>query len=598
MARSFLQTTRGQTIPGAVPFVAAAGGFVYSSGAVNHWMSIAVCAALACSAPSARTDADTAARDIEWQMKNLGSESRVLRDLAVEKLARHGAAAREALVSALASPDRQKAEMAAQLLARLPWSEPDDPAPVAEALRRYGEMNATERQAVGYRLTALPIEKSAPAMLRLVSFEPSEAVAWLHAMRLRPWVSKCREQILAARLPPRPATWRLLAWAQPGRAIEHMERAWAAVRTRAKGGADREAVAVSEPVARDLVALYRPQKRWADIERCWRKLAGETGNAEAALELMALAIERGQPQQAEVEWKRHTALLAGDGRALHLAARALAAQGDRAGADAVTATALSLHPDDARAHLVAGTYLMGRGWLEAAEKELHRAVEMNTADREVELRARFRLADVYSHRGNPAKETEQLETVLHLFEALQQKGRGAEVFADEIKDLRCRLLMLQAKNHAKAGDAAAQEKALREAVKLWPHHPDVLIALHGLLSKRGAAAEAHALVEAASKHYRDRIAEQPDEANLYNNLAWLLANADRELEEARRLSQKSLELAPDSAAYLDTLAEIHLRLGQPARAVEFQKQAVELEPESLDLAERLKKFEAAAKGKP
>ncbi len=68
-------------------------------------------------------------------------------------------------------------------------------------------------------------------------------------------------------------------------------------------------------------------------------------------------------------------------------------------------------------------------------------------------------------------------------------------------------------------------------------------------------------------------------------------------DEARRLSQKALELAPDSAAYLDTLAEIHLRLGQPVRAVEFQKQAVELEPESLDLAERLKKFEAAAKGK-
>lgn len=554
---------------------------------------------LACGVSFGQTGTNAVARDIEWQVRNLGNESRVLRDLAAEKLARHGAAAREALVAALASPDRQKAEMAAQLLARLPWTEPDDPAPVVEALRRYGEMNATERQAVGYRLTALPIEQSAPAMLRLASFEPSEAVAWLHALRLRPWISKCRDQILAARLPPRPATWRLLAWAQPERASEHMERAWAAVRARSKGGGDREAVAVSEPVARDLTALYRAQKRWADVERCWRELAGGMNNADAALELMALAVERGQPQQAEVEWKRHTALLAGDGRALHLAARALAAQGDKAGADAVTATALSLRPDDARAHLVVGVYLIGRGWLEAAEKELHRAVEMNSADREVELRARFRLADVYSHRGDPAKETEQLETVLHLFEALQQKGRGVEVFADEIKDLRCRLLMLQAKHHAKAGDPAAQEKALREAVKLWPHHPDVLIALHGLLSRRGAATEADALVEAAAKHYRDRIAEQPDEANLYNNLAWLLANTGRQFDEARQFSQKSLELAPDSAAYLDTLAEIHLRLGQPARAVEFQKQAVELEPESLDLAARLKKFEAeAAKAKP
>ncbi|MBI5397252.1 MAG: tetratricopeptide repeat protein [Verrucomicrobia bacterium] len=565
---------------------------------MKHWLSILCGVALTCGVSFAQTDTNAVARDIEWQIKNLGSESRVLRDLAGEKLVRHGAAAREALVGALAGPQRQVAELAAQLLARLPWTEPEDPLPVAEALRRYGEMSAAERQAVGYRLTALPVEKSVPAMLRLISFEPSEAVAWLHAMRLRPWISKCREAILAARMPPRPATWRLLAWAQPERAIERMEQAWATARGRAKNSGDREAGAVCDLVARDLAALYRAQKRWPDVERCWRQLADETGNAGAALELMALAIERGHPKQAEAEWKHYGSLLAGDGRALHLAARALAAQGDRAGGDAVTATALSLHPNDARAHLTAGIYLMGRGWLDAAEKEFLRAVELSASDQEVQLRARFRLADVYGHRGNPAKETEQLETVLHLFEALQQIGRGAEPFADEIKDLRCRLLLLQAKNHAKTGDAAAQEKALREAVKLWPHHPDVLIALHELLRKRGGAAEAGALVGDAAKYYRERIAEQPDEPNLYNNLAWLLANTGRELDEARRFSQKSLELAPDSAAYLDTLAEIHLRLGQPARAVEFQKQAVELEPESLDLVERLKRFEQeAAKSK-
>ena len=139
---------------------------------------------------------------------------------------------------------------------------------------------------------------------------------------------------------------------------------------------------------------------------------------------------------------------------------------------------------------------------------------------------------------------------------------------------------------------------MRETLKLTPNHPDAVIALVELLRKRGAAQEAAELVKASSESYRARINEQPDDAEGYNNLAWLLANTDTSLDEARKFSNKSLEIQPDTAAYLDTLAEVHLRLGQPARAVEFQKQAIELEPESLDLTERLKKFEAAAKAKP
>jgi Tfp pilus assembly protein PilF len=169
-----------------------------------------------------------------------------------------------------------------------------------------------------------------------------------------------------------------------------------------------------------------------------------------------------------------------------------------------------------------------------------------------------------------------------------------------IRDLKCRLLLIEAEKQEKAADSKAQEKALRDALKLWPHHPDALISLVGLLRKRGANEEATALVESARSHYQKAIAEQADEAENYNNLAWLLANTDSRLEEARQLSHKSLELAAEGSrpAYLDTLAEVYLRLGQPQRAVELQKQAVELEPESLDLVDRLKKFEAAAKAKP
>ena len=49
------------------------------------------------------TTADAVARDIEWQIKNLGDDSAVLRDLAAQKLARYGMTAADALVRALAT---------------------------------------------------------------------------------------------------------------------------------------------------------------------------------------------------------------------------------------------------------------------------------------------------------------------------------------------------------------------------------------------------------------------------------------------------------------------------------------------------------------
>lgn len=61
--------------------------------------------------------------------------------------------------------------------------------------------------------------------------------------------------------------------------------------------------------------------------------------------------------------------------------------------------------------------------------------------------------------------------------------------------------------------------------------------------------------------YRENIRKFPEENSAYNNFAWHLACDGRDLEEARRLSEKSIELSQRNPYYFDTLAWIHLKMG-------------------------------------
>ncbi len=68
----------------------------------------------------------------------------------------------------------------------------------------------------------------------------------------------------------------------------------------------------------------------------------------------------------------------------------------------------------------------------------------------------------------------------------------------------------------------------------------------------------------AETHYRRAIAERPDHPQAYNNLAWMFLQNRTNLQEARALAARGLELAaPDQAGtYRDTLDRIDQALRQ------------------------------------
>jgi membrane protease YdiL (CAAX protease family) len=86
---------------------------------------------------------------------------------------------------------------------------------------------------------------------------------------------------------------------------------------------------------------------------------------------------------------------------------------------------------------------------------------------------------------------------------------------------------------------------------------------------------------------------QPQLSEAYNDLAWLYAEEDRNLEEALNLIDEALLMVPDRAAYLDTKAEILYKLKRYQEAVELGEAVLEQDPQNAYYINQLKKFRQA-----
>lgn len=74
---------------------------------------------------------------------------------------------------------------------------------------------------------------------------------------------------------------------------------------------------------------------------------------------------------------------------------------------------------------------------------------------------------------------------------------------------------------------------------------------------------------------------------ILNNLAYSYAERGINLDEALKMSQKSLDAEPDNASYLDTFGWIHFKLGNYKKAKEYLEKAVETESNNSTLLDHL-----------
>jgi uncharacterized Ntn-hydrolase superfamily protein len=106
----------------------------------------------------------------------------------------------------------------------------------------------------------------------------------------------------------------------------------------------------------------------------------------------------------------------------------------------------------------------------------------------------------------------------------------------------------------------------------------------------GRAALARIERERVHETLVDVLARGTSDASLLNGLAWSCAVHGLHLPDALKAAERAAALEPNSTDILDTLAEVHFRMGHRARAVEVETRAAPLDPKSVYLKDQIERF--------
>ncbi len=145
---------------------------------------------------------------------------------------------------------------------------------------------------------------------------------------------------------------------------------------------------------------------------------------------------------------------------------------------------------------------------------------------------------------------------------------------------------------AKAGrlDEARTQTLLARAA--LPGSVDLALDMIPIFEEQKRKKDADELFSSVFAIYENVIRDFPKNATAYNQAAWLAACSRRSLDKALGYARHAVELAPQTAGYHDTLAEVLFQLGKKDEAVAVQKRAVSLVPTRAYYRKQLKRMEA------
>jgi tetratricopeptide (TPR) repeat protein len=170
-------------------------------------------------------------------------------------------------------------------------------------------------------------------------------------------------------------------------------------------------------------------------------------------------------------------------------------------------------------------------------------------------------------------------------QSLYEQGNLAEAEKALLEDLRLHPASaptwhLLALIRARSGDREGALRAFDQALLFAPRDSAVMNDKATTLSDLGRSAEAQAL-------YEDALHLDPANPTLKANLAWGLAQADRDLARAEALAQEAVAAAPEQAAMWNTLGRVQQARGELGAAVASFHRAARLDPKGAQARERL-----------
>lgn len=530
------------------------------------------------------------------------SDPQVRRQAEIE-LMRIGAEARPALIRATRRDDPAVASASASLLLSLPWYHPSDTPQVKRLLAEYGASDVPGRIEIASGLVNAP--GGAAALLRLVQEDPSEDVCWKIVTSFS-YIRQIRimEQIRALDPPDtRPAALVLAGrgwfWKDRRRALGFLERAVEAEsipRTYDDGELDFAFDSLCEAAVH--AGRY---DRAAELRRIQALRIGRTRDSYPSpiYQLFRLHGQYGPLKGFEDDIRDHAEIL-GHPQVLYCLAQAYRRHGADLEAMACEQTALaaSLTPESRDRVVI---FLQTSGWIPQARRESWASLAGDDPEMVVaRINARLRLTTLARFDENDALAVEHLSAAAVLIRQAQgglvrnRPNRSPVPF--DINDVLAEIELRKARLARAKNDPAAAQTHLDQFIPLMGRDENELVFdAYPLLTELGRGADAESLFSDAYDGSRKRFNADRDNPIQMNELAWLCARCGQRLTEALDLANRAVAAEPENAAFLDTLAEVHFRLGNAAEAVRLETRALELEPGDAFMTKQLERFKSGAR---
>jgi len=303
----------------------------------------------------------------------------------------------------------------------------------------------------------------------------------------------------------------------------------------------------------------------------------------ALLELSRLSLAAGRGDKAASYAQQALTADPQNSAAQGLLARAQVIQHRVGEAQALVAAIQRKYPDAAETYNLLGTVQLGANQQAAARASYVKALALDPKN--VEALSGLTALDLSAgHRA---------EAVARITGVIDAGSPSAD------------LLMFAAKTYAAAGELPLAEKTLEKAIQSDPARVQGYTMLGELYARQNRLDEARARFEAvlqrdpnsvpvatmlgmvletqgkiaeAEKQYQHVLSLDPRAAVASNNLAWIYAAANRNLDEALQMAQNAHQILPESPQVNDTLGWVYVRKNLGQLALPYLESSVKARP--------------------